>query len=79
MAFTYAAAKEFIEREANFYRIHLLFFTLVPLILSGIFYAANGEYHIRECRRSLPRGGCSLQRTLGSQLISIACSSAIPL
>ena len=52
MAFTFAAAKELIEREANFYRIHLFFFTFVPLILSGIFYGANGEYHIRECQIS---------------------------
>ena len=48
MAFTVAAVRKLIEREANFYRIHLLFFTFVPFILSGIFYAANGEYHIRE-------------------------------
>lgn len=58
MAFTYAAVKEFIEREANFYRIHLLFFAFLPLILSGIFYAANGEYPIRESHGSFPRGGC---------------------
>jgi len=48
MAFTISAVKELIEREGNFYRIHLLFFTFVPLILSGIFYAANGRYPIRE-------------------------------
>lgn len=48
MAFTVTVVKELIKREANFYRIHLLFFTFVPLILSGIFYAANGKYHIRE-------------------------------
>ena len=56
MAFTYAAVKELVEREANFYRIHLLFFTFVPLILSGIFYATNGQYHICEYRESFPRG-----------------------
>ncbi|KAI0645210.1 cation transport protein-domain-containing protein [Trametes meyenii] len=33
-------------RHLNFYRIHLLFFTFTPLIFSGIFYAANGRYHI---------------------------------
>jgi len=48
MAFAISAVKELVEREANFYRIHLLFFTFVPLILSGIFYAANGKYPIRE-------------------------------
>ena len=57
MAFTYAAVKELVKREANFYRVHLLFFTFAPLILSGIFYAANGQYHIREFRGSFPRGG----------------------
>jgi hypothetical protein len=32
--------------ELNFYRIHWLFFTLHPLIWSGIFYAANGQYKV---------------------------------
>jgi len=58
MAFTFAAVKELVKREANFYRVHLLFFTFVPLILSGIFYAANGQYHIRQCRGSFLRAGC---------------------
>ncbi|WRT64079.1 uncharacterized protein IL334_001007 [Kwoniella shivajii] len=30
----------------NFYRIHLLAFTIIPLIISGIMYAANTEFHI---------------------------------
>lgn len=29
-------------RHLNFYRIHLLWFTFVPLIASAIFYASNG-------------------------------------
>ncbi|GAA5966621.1 hypothetical protein JCM3765_005678 [Sporobolomyces pararoseus] len=29
-------------RHLNFYRIHLLCFTFIPLIASGIFYASNG-------------------------------------
>lgn len=33
----------FIHRESNFFRIHLFYFTIVPLITSGIFYGANGE------------------------------------
>ncbi|EIW54439.1 TrkH-domain-containing protein [Trametes versicolor FP-101664 SS1] len=37
---------EYIFRHLNFYRIHLLFFTFTPLIFSGIFYAANGQYHV---------------------------------
>ena len=61
MAFTFAAAKEVIEREANFYRIHLLCFTFIPLILSGILYAANGEYRIREYRRSFLHAGRRVQ------------------
>jgi hypothetical protein len=32
--------------ELNFYRIHWLFFTIHPLIWSGIFYGVNGRYHI---------------------------------
>lgn len=29
-------------QHLNFYRIHLIFFTFLPLIASGIFYASNG-------------------------------------
>ncbi len=39
---------EWIKKEANFFRIHLLFFLLVPLVSAGIFFAANGRYPIRE-------------------------------
>ncbi|KXN87472.1 Low-affinity potassium transport protein [Leucoagaricus sp. SymC.cos] len=35
-----------IKSELNFYRIHLVYFTVTPLIFSGIFYASNGRYHI---------------------------------
>ncbi|WVR05816.1 hypothetical protein IAU60_002841 [Kwoniella sp. DSM 27419] len=31
----------------NFYRVHLLSFTLIPLVMSGIMYACNTEYHIQ--------------------------------
>ncbi|GAA5981464.1 hypothetical protein JCM5350_004076 [Sporobolomyces pararoseus] len=32
----------FATQHLNFYRIHLLCFTFIPLIASGIFYASNG-------------------------------------
>ncbi|KAH7102157.1 cation transport protein-domain-containing protein [Auriculariales sp. MPI-PUGE-AT-0066] len=35
-----------IYNQLNFYRIHLIIFTFTPLIFSGIFYGANGRYHI---------------------------------
>jgi len=35
------------ENSLNFYRIHLVTFTLVPFIFSGIMYACNTEYHIQ--------------------------------
>ncbi|KAH7102156.1 cation transport protein-domain-containing protein [Auriculariales sp. MPI-PUGE-AT-0066] len=35
-----------IFNQLNFYRIHLIIFTFTPLIFSGIFYGANGRYHI---------------------------------
>ncbi|KAI5890192.1 TrkH-domain-containing protein [Schizophyllum commune H4-8] len=35
-----------IRKHLNFYRVHLLCFTFVPLILSGILYACNGRYPI---------------------------------
>uniref|UniRef100_A0A0W0GBM9 Putative potassium transporter n=1 Tax=Moniliophthora roreri TaxID=221103 RepID=A0A0W0GBM9_MONRR len=38
--------KDFISKEATFFRIHLIAFTFVPLICSGIFYACNGRFRI---------------------------------
>ncbi|KDQ09512.1 hypothetical protein BOTBODRAFT_148102 [Botryobasidium botryosum FD-172 SS1] len=35
-----------IVEQANFYRIHVVAFILLPLIGSGIFYGANGEFPI---------------------------------
>ncbi|TRM69077.1 cation transport protein-domain-containing protein [Schizophyllum amplum] len=35
-----------IRKHLNFYRVHLLCFTFVPLILSGVLYACNGQYRI---------------------------------
>ncbi|RPD81556.1 TrkH-domain-containing protein [Lentinus tigrinus ALCF2SS1-7] len=43
---TYARARQWIEEEVNFFRLHLLFFTLTPLVAAAIFYAVNGEFHI---------------------------------
>ena len=40
--------RQWIEDEANFFRLHLVYFTFVPLIAAGIFYGVNGEFHIRE-------------------------------
>jgi len=33
--------------HTTFYRIHLAAFTLIPLITSGIFHAANGQYPVK--------------------------------
>ncbi|EIN06562.1 TrkH-domain-containing protein [Punctularia strigosozonata HHB-11173 SS5] len=38
--------RERIAASLNFYRVHTLIFTFVPLIWSGIFYASNGSTHI---------------------------------
>ena len=46
--YAHARVYEWIEKELNFFRLHLIYFTIVPLIAAGIFYAANGEFHIRE-------------------------------
>ncbi|KAG1782036.1 cation transport protein-domain-containing protein [Suillus placidus] len=35
-----------IRTHLNFFRIHVIFFTLTPLIFSGIFYASNGKYPV---------------------------------
>ncbi|TBU58845.1 TrkH-domain-containing protein [Dichomitus squalens] len=42
----YAQVRQWIEDEVNFFRLHLVYFTFVPLIAAGIFYGANGEFHI---------------------------------
>ncbi|EST09385.1 Cation transporter [Kalmanozyma brasiliensis GHG001] len=34
-------------KNLNFYRVHVMVFTLVPLIAAGIFYACNGETHVK--------------------------------
>ncbi|OCH90614.1 hypothetical protein OBBRIDRAFT_793172 [Obba rivulosa] len=34
---------EYIWDNLNFFRVHILFFTFTPLIISGIFFASNGE------------------------------------
>ena len=39
---------EWVKKEANFFRIHLLFFLVVPLVAAGIFYAANGQFPVGE-------------------------------
>ncbi|KAG1737871.1 cation transport protein-domain-containing protein [Suillus paluster] len=35
-----------IRTHLNFFRIHVIFFTVTPLIFSGIFYASNGRYPV---------------------------------
>ncbi|KAH9891144.1 TrkH-domain-containing protein [Cubamyces lactineus] len=44
--YAYSRVRQFIEEEANFFRLHLIFFTFTPLVAAGIFYAVNGEFHI---------------------------------
>jgi Trk-type K+ transport system membrane component len=41
-----AKAKAIVLGSLNFYRVHLLAFTIIPLITSGIMYGANTQYHI---------------------------------
>ncbi|KAF8809851.1 potassium transporter [Phlegmacium glaucopus] len=38
---------DYIVEEATFFRLHLIAFTLIPLIFSGIFYASNGRFHVK--------------------------------
>ncbi|KAG2153183.1 cation transport protein-domain-containing protein [Suillus clintonianus] len=35
-----------IRTHLNFFRIHVIFFTLTPLIFSGVLYASNGRYPV---------------------------------
>ncbi|KAK7687989.1 hypothetical protein QCA50_008359 [Cerrena zonata] len=39
--------RQWLKKELNFFRVHLLFFLIVPLISSVIFWAANGRFHVR--------------------------------
>jgi hypothetical protein len=38
---TYERVSAFFRQHFNFFRIHLTVFTFLPIIVSGIFYAAN--------------------------------------
>ncbi|OCH94151.1 TrkH-domain-containing protein [Obba rivulosa] len=46
VSFNWTRIRQEIKEEANFFRLHLLYFLSVPLIAAGIFYGANGEFHI---------------------------------
>ncbi|KIP02880.1 hypothetical protein PHLGIDRAFT_32026 [Phlebiopsis gigantea 11061_1 CR5-6] len=46
MKLSFNGIREWVQKEANFFRIHLLFFLLVPLVAAGIFCAANGQYPV---------------------------------
>ncbi|KAF8511515.1 cation transport protein-domain-containing protein [Gautieria morchelliformis] len=35
-----------LRNNLNFFRIHVLFFTLVPLIAAAVFFASNGQTHV---------------------------------
>ena len=50
---SYTRFRQWIEEEVNFFRLHLVFFTITPLITSFIFYGVNGQFHIRESILSL--------------------------
>lgn len=50
MTFSSSRLRSWLEKNLNFFRIHLLVFTFVPLVASAILYGVNGEYHIRERR-----------------------------
>ena len=51
MTLSLDAVGQWVKREANFFRIHLLFFLLVPLVSAGIFFAANGAYPVGKLHR----------------------------
>jgi hypothetical protein len=42
----YAAVKGGLIHHLNFYKLHMIAFTLVPLVASAIFWGANGRYEI---------------------------------
>lgn len=35
-----------LTKNLNFFRLHVLAFTILPLIASAVFYASNGQYHV---------------------------------
>ncbi|KAF8510124.1 potassium transporter [Hysterangium stoloniferum] len=46
MALSWTRTWKFVRAESTFFRIHLLCFTIIPLICSGIFFACNGRFHV---------------------------------
>ncbi|KAF8576740.1 TrkH-domain-containing protein [Ramaria rubella] len=37
---------QLLKQESTFFRIHVLCFTVIPLLFSGIFHGCNGRFHI---------------------------------
>lgn len=42
----FARLRAWIDEEANFFRVHLIFFTFTPLIFAAIFWGVNGEFPV---------------------------------
>lgn len=38
---------EWIQDELNFFRIHLIVFTFLPLFASVVYWGANGQYKVK--------------------------------
>ncbi|KAJ7743346.1 potassium transporter [Mycena metata] len=41
-----AAVSDLVWTHGTFYRLHLLAFTVIPLVAAAIFYASNGRFHV---------------------------------
>ena len=55
MTLSFDDIRDWVKKEANFFRIHLLFFLLLPLVAAGIFVAANGQYPVGKCHFRRPQ------------------------
>ncbi|KZT50397.1 hypothetical protein CALCODRAFT_461759 [Calocera cornea HHB12733] len=58
----------------NFFRIHVLYFTLMPIVMACIIYAVNGQYHVEFVDALF----CSYSAITTTGLATINISSATP-
>jgi hypothetical protein len=42
----YENLRDFIKREATFFRLHVLAFVIVPLVAAAVFWACNGRFEV---------------------------------
>ncbi len=59
-------ALDWFRAQLNFYRVHLLFFSITPCVVAAIFYASNGQTHIAYIDALFMASSAPKSRAVGS-------------